>query len=129
MAAILPSSCCGQGGGPVLILGWGWAAFELRFPCLLNHPKAQRAGETVAWGDHSWGEAASKLEEARGDPTPVGRVAGCSGPRRPAICLSQLLNPPATKELRDSSPAVSSQHLLQGQKAQKRGDMDGFEGQ
>lgn len=71
-----------------MILGWGMAAFQPRFPafgtlhCIhlcLNHPKAHGAGETVAWGDHSWGEAASKLE-ALGDPTPAGRVAGVFAP-------------------------------------------------
>lgn len=53
------------------------------FVSFLNHGKVQRAGETVASGDHSCGEAASKCG---GDSAPVGRVAGALGPREPRVC-------------------------------------------
>lgn len=72
---ILPSSTLpeidqtSQGGIPALIWEREMAAFKPCFPtfsilyCIhffSKPPKAQRAGETVAMGDHSCGEAASK---------------------------------------------------------------------
>lgn len=74
-----------------LTLGWVKAAssraFQYSASCtalvsFLSHAKARRAGEIVALGDHSCGEAAPKCG---GDSAPVGRVAGVPGPRRPGI--------------------------------------------
>lgn len=74
------------------------AVFKLCFPtfsilyCIhffSKPPKAQRAGETVAMGDHSCGEAASKC---RGDSAPVRKAAG-------------VLGTPQTKDLSSKPPA------------------------